>query len=80
MSALHTYPSNSSIILQVVAYPIGKAMEYTLPKRKFRTFGYEWSLNPGPFNMKEHMLATIMANVTFGGAGAFQLAWSLVSH
>lgn len=55
-------------------------MEYTLPKRKFRTFGYEWSLNPGPFNMKEHMLATIMANVTFGGAGAFQLAWSLVSH
>ncbi|KAL8283601.1 hypothetical protein RQP46_005396 [Phenoliferia psychrophenolica] len=52
---------------QVVAYPIGKLMEYTLPTKKFKTFGHEWSLNPGPFNMKEHMLATVMANVTFGG-------------
>jgi hypothetical protein len=29
----------------------------------FTTFGYTWSLNPGKFNMKEHMVITIMANI-----------------
>ncbi|KAL8292594.1 hypothetical protein RQP46_001206 [Phenoliferia psychrophenolica] len=53
---------------QVIAFPVGKAMERWLPTKSVRLFGKQWSLNPGPFNQKEHMLITIMANVTFGGA------------
>jgi len=40
-------------------------MEKVLPTTKFTTFGHTWSLNPGRFNMKEHMVITIMANVGF---------------
>lgn len=40
-------------------------MEYTLPTTKFNTFGYVWSLNPGPFNIKEHTVITAMANVSY---------------
>lgn len=49
---------------QIASYPVGKLMEY-LPTRKFKLFGRVCSLNPGPFNKKEHMLITIMANVSF---------------
>ena len=37
---------------QVLAYPCGKFLEKVLPAKKYKTFGYEWSLNPGPFTMK----------------------------
>lgn len=30
-----------------------------LPKRQFNTFGYKWSLNPGPWNSKEHALIVV---------------------
>ncbi|KAG6371674.1 OPT oligopeptide transporter [Boletus reticuloceps] len=32
--------------------------------------GLYWSLNPGPFNIKEHVLITVMANVAASGAYA----------
>ena len=44
-------------------FPAGKFLEKVLPTRQFTTFGYTWSLNPGKFNMKEHMVITIMSNV-----------------
>jgi hypothetical protein len=47
------------------AFPAGKFCEKVLPTRKFAAFGYTWTLNPGKFNMKEHMVITIMANVGF---------------
>ncbi|KAF7375383.1 OPT-domain-containing protein [Mycena sanguinolenta] len=53
-----------SNVAQILAVPLGKLMEL-LPTTEFETFGYTWSLNPGPFNPKEHMLITIMANVGF---------------
>lgn len=53
---------------QLVAYPMGCFMARVLPSTIYRISGYEFSLNPGPFNMKEHMLISIMANVSFGGA------------
>lgn len=56
---------------QVLAYPVGIVFAKVLPSKEFTTFGYRWSLNPGPFNQKEHMLITIMANVTFGGIGVY---------
>ncbi|KZF23085.1 small oligopeptide transporter [Xylona heveae TC161] len=61
----------SSVVALLVSWPCGMAWEKFMPKRKFRTFGKEWSLNPGPFNMKEHTIITIMANVTFGTGPAY---------
>jgi len=53
----------SANVAQLLAFPAGKFLEAILPSRKFTTFGYTWSLNPGRFNLKEHMVITIMANV-----------------
>ncbi|KAK6938052.1 Oligopeptide transporter, OPT superfamily [Dillenia turbinata] len=59
----------SMISVQVATLPIGRFMEKALPKTKFRIPGLgnrEFSLNPRPFNMKEHVLISIFANA---GAG-----------
>jgi OPT family small oligopeptide transporter len=48
---------------QLLAYPFGKFLEKVLPDVGFTLFGVRHSLNPGPFNKKEHMLITIMSNV-----------------
>ena len=52
-------------VVQLLAFPAGKLLEAILPTRQFTTFGYAWSLNPGKFNPKEHMVITIMARVGF---------------
>lgn len=31
---------------------MGKFLEWVLPSTQFKTFGYVWSFNPGPFNIK----------------------------
>ncbi|KAF8559373.1 OPT oligopeptide transporter [Imleria badia] len=66
------YPSVyiSGIVAQLTALPLGKALERFLPTTRFHTFGYTWTLNPGPFNIKEHVLITVMANVVVAGAYA----------
>lgn len=61
----------TSFVAQLVAYPLGLGWDLIMPKKTFRTFGYSWSLNPSPFNMKEHTLITVMANVTFGSGPAY---------
>jgi OPT family oligopeptide transporter len=53
----------------ILCLPFGRGLAKILPTKRFRTFGYVWSLNPGPFNVKEHVCITIMANVS--GAGAY---------
>jgi len=53
----------SANVAQLLAFPAGKLLEAVLTSRRFTTFGYTWSLNPGKFNLKEHMVVTIMANV-----------------
>ncbi|KAG7048102.1 OPT oligopeptide transporter [Colletotrichum scovillei] len=50
-------------VVQLLAYPVGKAAEKWLPDVGFTLFGVRHSLNPGPFNKKEHMLISIMASV-----------------
>jgi OPT family small oligopeptide transporter len=57
-------------IVQLTALPLGKALEKILPTTRFRTFGCSWSLNPGPFNIKEHVLITVMANIVQDGTFA----------
>ena len=60
--------SVSTLIAQLVAYPLGNFWARYMPKKTFTTFGKTWTLNPGPFTIKEHTLITIMANVSFSVA------------
>ncbi|KAH9853046.1 OPT oligopeptide transporter [Lenzites betulinus] len=55
----------SALIVQLVALPAGKFLEWCLPTRRFKTFGYVWSFNPGPFSVKEHAVITIMGNIVY---------------
>jgi hypothetical protein len=65
----------STIAAQVAALPVGRFMAATLPTRLFRLpfTSWEFSLNPGPFNVKEHVLITIFANsgTVFGNGDAY---------
>lgn len=59
--------SVTSISAQIAVVPIGHFMARTLPTRVFfKDTRFEFSLNRGPFNIKEHVLITIFANA---GAG-----------
>ena len=79
------YPSVAitAMVAQLLALPAGRACERILPAREYTVTlpavplnGGPWtkqrrfSLNPGPFNVKEHCLITVMANVVAGGAYA----------
>lgn len=57
-----------SVVALLLAYPMGCFWAKTMPTRVFTTFGKQWTLNPGPFNVKEHAVITIMANVSIGYA------------
>lgn len=63
------------ITVQVVALPIGQFLAFALPTRSFRFpfIDQTFSLNPGPFNVKEHVLITIFANAgsAFGNGSAY---------
>lgn len=50
-------------------------MAATLPAREFAVFGRRFNLNPGPFNIKEHVIITVMANcgVSTGGGDAYSI-------
>ena len=39
---------------------MGCAWADYVPKRTFTLFGHRWELNPGPFNVKEHTIITLM--------------------
>src|SRR5882757_2018901 len=60
-------PSVAPLALVLIAYPIGKFLAFVVPTRTYRLprwlGGVEFSLNPGPWNIKEHVLVYIMANV-----------------
>ena len=68
----------SMISVQVATLPIGRFLERVLPTTPFRVpgLGKEVSLNPGPFNMKEHVLISIFANAgaAFGGGAAYAIS------
>ncbi|XP_059460568.1 oligopeptide transporter 4-like [Corylus avellana] len=66
----------TQITVQVATLPIGRLMASILPTTKFRIPGFgsrHFSLNPGPFNMKEHVLISIFANAgsAFGNGPAY---------
>jgi hypothetical protein len=65
--------SVSPLFLQLLAYMLGKFFENALPKPGSRLHGGGafWNfMNPGPFNLKEHVAAPIMANTAATAASA----------
>lgn len=50
----------SSLVAQLISFPLGMFLARVLPNWKI--FGF--SLNPGPFSVKEHVLITTMATVS----------------
>jgi OPT family oligopeptide transporter len=59
------------LVTQISSYPVGIFFARILPKHQFNFFGNKWSLNPGPFNKKEHTLIVIMANISYAGGAAY---------
>lgn len=62
--------SLGALVAQILSWPMGHGWARVMPTRKFRTFGIDWSLNPGPFNIKEHAIIVVMASVSFSVAYA----------
>ncbi|PIA48851.1 hypothetical protein AQUCO_01300038v1 [Aquilegia coerulea] len=61
----------SVISAQVAVVPLGHLMAKTITTRVFfKDTWAEFSLNPGPFNVKEHVLITIFANSGANGVYA----------
>lgn len=56
--------SISSVCVQIAVLPLGKLMAATFPTKSIHIPMTKWSfsLNPGPFNSKEHVLITIFAS------------------
>lgn len=63
-------PSVVPLTLLLISYPVGKFFAFSLPITTYRFPRFlgsaEFSLNPGPWNPKEHVLVFIMANVAVG--------------
>ncbi|RYP71809.1 hypothetical protein DL769_004615 [Monosporascus sp. CRB-8-3] len=57
-----------AIVVLLIVYPIGCLWAKVMPMRIFETFGVKWTLNTGPFTIKEHVVITLMANVSIGYA------------
>jgi len=64
----------SSIIAQLVCFPLGRGLAAILPTKHFNTFGYIWSLNPGPFSIKEHVCISVMVGSSHFGAYSTRVA------
>ena len=64
----------TSISAQIAVVPLGHLMTSTLTERVFfKGRKWEFTLNPGPFNVKEHVLITIFANSGAGNVYAIHL-------
>lgn len=61
----------TSLTVQLVAYPLGVAWYRAMPRRRFLLFGKSFSLNPGEFSVKEHVIIVVMANVNVAGGVAY---------
>ncbi|KAF9980536.1 hypothetical protein BGZ75_008330, partial [Mortierella antarctica] len=54
----------STLVIQLLSYPFGKFLAKVLPAGR---------LNPGPFNIKEHVLVALTANCAGGTAYAVDI-------
>ncbi|KAJ2763287.1 hypothetical protein H4S06_000177 [Coemansia sp. BCRC 34490] len=60
-------------VVQLLSLPAGWTMSRVLPTRTFNTLGFRWTMNPGRFNMKEHVLISVFANASTGTAYALDI-------
>ncbi|EEF39639.1 oligopeptide transporter 1 [Ricinus communis] len=69
----------TSVSAQIVVLPLGNFMAAVLPKNQITIPFAKWSfsLNPGPFNMKEHALITIFASCGANGVYAVYILTSV---
>ncbi|XP_010939248.1 oligopeptide transporter 3 [Elaeis guineensis] len=66
----------SAILMQISVLPLGRFMASALPNKEVKVFGqWGFNLNPGPFNIKEHVIITVFANcgVSPGGGDAYSI-------
>ncbi|KAM0884560.1 hypothetical protein ACQ4PT_030911 [Festuca glaucescens] len=68
----------TAISAQIAVVPLGRLMATVLPERAFfRDQRWEFTLNPGPFNVKEHVLITIFANAGAGTVYAIHVVTAI---
>nr|CAD1827243.1 unnamed protein product [Ananas comosus var. bracteatus] len=63
------------LTIQLLILPAGKLMETILPAKNIRIPGTKWqfSLNPGPFNIKEHVVISTFATSAGGSTSAIDI-------
>ncbi|CAG8551375.1 16692_t:CDS:2 [Acaulospora colombiana] len=59
----------SIFFVLLVSYVLGIWMAQLLPKHEIRFYKWRFTLNPGPFNIKEHVLIAVAAGA--GGGSAY---------
>ncbi|KAF9323516.1 hypothetical protein BG006_001385, partial [Podila minutissima] len=60
-------------ICALVSLPLGHLMAALLPSRDFHFFKWSFSLNPGPFSIKEHAIIGVMSYCASGTAFAVNI-------
>ncbi|KAI8803759.1 OPT oligopeptide transporter protein-domain-containing protein [Cladochytrium replicatum] len=80
-NAIFSFRTNSITLDPTLAvlltYPLGLALAKFLPTNKFSVGKYSFTLNPGPFSIKEHVLISVMASA--GSASPYAL-YNVVSQ
>nr|CAG8578416.1 4645_t:CDS:10 [Entrophospora candida] len=59
----------SVFFVLLVSHVLGKWMSNVLPTKQFQIYNWKFSLNPGPFNIKEHVCIAVAAAA--GGGTAY---------
>ncbi|KAG0321308.1 hypothetical protein BGZ99_003987, partial [Dissophora globulifera] len=60
-------------VVALLSLPMGHFMARVLPTRQWSLFGWKFSLNPGPFSIKEHVLIGTMVACNSGTAYAVDI-------
>ncbi|KAJ2344637.1 hypothetical protein GGF43_005406, partial [Coemansia sp. RSA 2618] len=60
-------------VVQLLSLPLGWGLAQVLPRRQLRTFGMRWTMNPGAFTIKEHVLISVFANASTSTVYALEL-------
>ena len=61
------------LVAQLLSHVLGKLMAKFLPCRTWKVLRWNFTLNPGPFTVKEHCIITAMANAACGTAYAIDV-------
>lgn len=57
-------------VVTIISYSFGQMLSWCLPTKVWKTRWGNWTLNPGPFNVKEHTLINIMSQMSATSAYA----------